>query len=210
MYERKEEGFKFSKRLSAEAAKLTELSEDKLYEMIGEALFAQELLKDPSKFLGGEWKKTIISKTRRLDSRKKGKVFVNKLRGRMFKKICVEAQACKWEKHVLSDTKGLVEMLAPLIGSIIGFTIPAITISVAIIVTKKGIRKFCKCPPAYGERAQKLQKAEIFAELLEPESDEWQVAYAKDLEEERKLIEAGFEHVRYSERDGVAIYRRRK
>ncbi len=206
----KEEGFKLSKRLSAEAAKLTELSEDKLYEMIGEALFAQELLKDPSKFLGGEWKKTIISKTRRLDSRKKGKVFVNKLKGRMFKKICVEAQACKWEKRVLSDPRGLVEMLVPLIGSIIGFTIPAITISVAIIVTKMGIRKFCKCPPAYGERAQKLQKAEIFAELLEPESDEWQVAYAKDLEEERKLIEAGFEHVRYSERDGVAIYRRRK
>lgn len=47
----KEEGFKLSKRLSAEVAKLTKLSEDRLYEMIGEALLAQELLKKPTKFL---------------------------------------------------------------------------------------------------------------------------------------------------------------
>ncbi len=65
-----------------------------------------------------------------------------------FKKICVEAQACRWEKHVLSDTKGLVATLVPLIGSIVGFTIPGITIAVAIIVAKIGIRKFCKCPSA--------------------------------------------------------------
>ncbi len=36
----------------------------------------------------------------------------------------------------------------------------------------------------------------------------WQVAYAKNLEEETKLTEAGFEYVRYSEKDGVAIYRK--
>jgi len=30
------------------------------------------------------------------------------------------------------------------------------------------------------------------------------------LEEEGKLIEAGFEYVRYSEKDEVAIYRKRK
>jgi hypothetical protein len=35
-------------------------------------------------------------------------------------------------------------------------------------------------------------------------------ARAKNLEEESKLIEAGFEYVRYSERDEVAIYRKRK
>ena len=144
----KEEGFRLSKRLSAEVAKLTKLSEDRLYEMIGEALLAQELLKKPTKFLESEGIKILMSKTRKADSRKKGKIFLNKLRGRMFKKICVEAQACKWEKHVLKDTKGLVETLVPLVGSIIGFTIPAITISVAIIVTKRGIREFCKCPPA--------------------------------------------------------------
>ncbi len=150
MYEEvvgKEEGFKLSKRLSAEAAKLTKLSEDRLYEMIGEALLAQELLKKPTKFLESEGIKGLLYKTRKVDSRKRGKIFVNKLRGKMFKKICVEGQACKWEKHVLEDKKGLVAALVPLIGSIIGFTIPAITISVAIIVTKRGIRKFCKCPP---------------------------------------------------------------
>ena len=144
----KEEEFKPSKRLSAEASKLTKLSEDKLFEMIGEALLAQEVLKRPLEFLKSEGIKSVMSKTRKEDARKKGEIFVNKLRGRMFKKICVEAQACKWQKHVLDDKKGLVVTLVPLIGSIIGFTIPAITIAVAIIVTKRGIKKFCKCPPA--------------------------------------------------------------
>lgn len=144
----KEEEFKLSKRLSAEVEKLTKLTVDRLYEMIGEALLAQELLKKPTKFRASEGIKILMSETRKADSRKKGKIFVNKLRGRMFKKICVEAQACKWEKHVLEDTKGLVETLVSLVGAIVGFTIPVIPISVAIIVTKRGIREFCKCPPA--------------------------------------------------------------
>ena len=42
------------------------------------------------------------------------------------------------------------------------------------------------------------------------ESDDWHVAHARNLEEENKLIEAGFEYVRYSEKDEVAIYRKRK
>jgi len=49
--------------------------------------------------------------------------------------------------------------------------------------------------------------------VLQDESfgnEEWHVAVAKNLEEEKKLIEVGFEFVRYSERDGVAIYRKRK
>jgi hypothetical protein len=36
------------------------------------------------------------------------------------------------------------------------------------------------------------------------------VATAQNLEEEKKLIEAGFEFIRYSEKDNVAIYRKRK
>ena len=36
------------------------------------------------------------------------------------------------------------------------------------------------------------------------------VAHATNLEEENKLIEAGFEFIRYSEKDQVAIYRKRK
>lgn len=74
MYEEvvgKEEEFKLSKRLSAEAAKLTKLGEDRLYEMIGEALLAQELLKKPMKFLESEGIRTVMDKTRKADSRKR-------------------------------------------------------------------------------------------------------------------------------------------
>ena len=45
---------------------------------------------------------------------------------------------------------------------------------------------------------------------LDSENDEWHVAHARNLEEENKLGEAGFEYVRYSEKDEVAIYRKRK
>jgi hypothetical protein len=41
------------------------------------------------------------------------------------------------------------------------------------------------------------------------ESDEYHTAHAKTLEEEGKLIESGFEYVRYAEGDAVAIYRKR-
>jgi len=50
----------------------------------------------------------------------------------------------------------------------------------------------------------------MYTQLLNFESDESQVVHAKNLEEESKLVEAGFEYVRYSEKDGVAIYRKRK
>lgn len=46
--------------------------------------------------------------------------------------------------------------------------------------------------------------------LLDFENVEWHVAHATNLKEEGKLIEAGFEFVRYSEKDEVAIYRKRK
>jgi hypothetical protein len=36
------------------------------------------------------------------------------------------------------------------------------------------------------------------------------VAHAKTLAEEDELIKAGFEFVRYDEKEGVAIYRKRK
>jgi hypothetical protein len=41
--------------------------------------------------------------------------------------------------------------------------------------------------------------------LLDSENDEWHAAHARNIEEENKLIEAGFEYVRYSEKDEVAI-----
>ncbi len=57
---------------------------------------------------------------------------------------------------------------------------------------------------------KQLKNTEIYTQLINFESDEWNVAHAKDLDEESKLIEAGFEYVRYSDRDEVAIYRKRK
>jgi hypothetical protein len=46
--------------------------------------------------------------------------------------------------------------------------------------------------------------------LINFESDEWHVANAKNLDEENKLIEAGFEYLRYSNKDEAVIYRKRK
>ena len=57
---------------------------------------------------------------------------------------------------------------------------------------------------------KKIENTDIYTHLVNFEGDEWHVAVAKDLEEEKKLIEVGFEFVRYSEKDGVAIYRKRK
>lgn len=59
-------------------------------------------------------------------------------------------------------------------------------------------------------RHKKLQNTDFYTQLLNFESDEWHVAHATNLEEENKLIEAGFEYVRYSEKDEVAIYRKPK
>jgi len=57
---------------------------------------------------------------------------------------------------------------------------------------------------------KQLKNTEICTHLINFESDEWNVAHAKDLKEEDKLVEAGFEYVRYCEKDEVAIYRKRK
>jgi hypothetical protein len=50
----------------------------------------------------------------------------------------------------------------------------------------------------------------VYTQLLNFESDEWDVSYAKNLEEEDKLIEAGFEFVRYDTKEELEIYRKRK
>jgi hypothetical protein len=42
------------------------------------------------------------------------------------------------------------------------------------------------------------------------ENDAYNVAHPATLEEENKLIEAGFEYVRYSKKHEVAIYRKPK
>lgn len=57
---------------------------------------------------------------------------------------------------------------------------------------------------------KKLENTDLYTQLINFESDEWHVATAQNLKEEKKLIEAGFEFVRYSEKDKVALYRKRK
>ena len=57
---------------------------------------------------------------------------------------------------------------------------------------------------------KKLENTDMYTQLISFESDEWHVSHARNLEEESKLIEAGFEYVRYSDKDGVAVYRKRK
>ena len=47
---------------------------------------------------------------------------------------------------------------------------------------------------------KRLENTDLYTQLINFESDEWHVATAKNLEEEKKLIEAGFEFVRYSEK----------
>lgn len=57
---------------------------------------------------------------------------------------------------------------------------------------------------------KKLENTELYTHLINFESDEWHVAHASDIDEESKLLEAGYEYVRYSAKDSIAIYRKRK
>ena len=57
---------------------------------------------------------------------------------------------------------------------------------------------------------KQIKNPEVYTHLINFERDDYHVAFAKTLEEEKELIEAGFEFVRYSEKDEVAIYRKRK
>lgn len=57
---------------------------------------------------------------------------------------------------------------------------------------------------------KKLENTDFYTQLINFEINDWHVAQARNLEEESKLIEEGFEYVRCSERDQVAIYRKRK
>jgi len=55
-----------------------------------------------------------------------------------------------------------------------------------------------------------IENTEIYTHLVNFGSEEYHTAFAKTLGEEDKLIQEGFEFVRFSEKDQVAIYRKRK
>ena len=50
----------------------------------------------------------------------------------------------------------------------------------------------------------------IYTQLVDFKDEEYHVAHAINLKDENKLIEAGFEYVRYSEKHEVAIYKNPK
>jgi site-specific recombinase XerC len=50
----------------------------------------------------------------------------------------------------------------------------------------------------------------IYTQLVNFKNNEYHVSHAKSLEEKNKLIEAGFEYVRYSHKGEVAIYKKPK
>lgn len=55
-----------------------------------------------------------------------------------------------------------------------------------------------------------IENTMIYTQLINFERDEWHVTHAENLEEEDKAIQAGFEFVRFDEKENVAIYRKRK
>lgn len=57
---------------------------------------------------------------------------------------------------------------------------------------------------------KKIDNTMIYTHLIDFQNDEYYVKHAKNLEEESKLLESGFEFVRFSIENNVAIYRKRK
>jgi integrase len=57
---------------------------------------------------------------------------------------------------------------------------------------------------------KRIENTELYTHLVSFGSEEYHTAFAKTLNEEDKLIQEGFEFVRFSEKDQVAIYRKRK
>ena len=57
---------------------------------------------------------------------------------------------------------------------------------------------------------KQLENTEIYTHLVEFESNEYHVAHAKTIEEEDKLVESGFQFIRYDQNSQISIYRKRK
>jgi len=57
---------------------------------------------------------------------------------------------------------------------------------------------------------EQIKNTEVYTHLINFERDDYYVVFAKTLKDEKELIVAGFEFVRYSEKDEIAIYRKRK
>jgi hypothetical protein len=162
------ERMEVTEKMISEAVKLIELDEDDLYERLGLSFMLSENLKEtdikihnimkharaaPTK---DEYQKDLHMRmsqlteilqllTLRKESIKKGKRYFEKYRKILFQKICVEKEACKWSKEVLGDVQSLLSAVIPLVGTVLGKAVPALVITVAVLIIKWGIIKFCKC-----------------------------------------------------------------
>lgn len=107
----------------------------------GVRLFKMEFIRALTEDLTKEGERPIAE-----NLTKKGEAYFKRFRRKLFQRICVEKEACKWRKELLGDSKPLLRELIPLVGIALGFTVPAIAITVTILIVKWGIIKFCKCP----------------------------------------------------------------
>ena len=57
---------------------------------------------------------------------------------------------------------------------------------------------------------KRIENTEIYTEGVAFDNDEWIVKRPLTREEEDKLIEAGFQYVRYDEKERTPIYRKAK
>jgi len=145
---------KFSNEEATSAAKLAELSEDELYQRLSMIFALETTMKIPRraarlKVRGLESKKFRATRVFTFDiqyHRESGRAYFKRIEKKLFKKICIEKSACKWEKNTLEDVVKLAAALLPLVYSTIAGVSTATIILVTGIIIKRGIRKFCKCP----------------------------------------------------------------
>jgi len=57
---------------------------------------------------------------------------------------------------------------------------------------------------------KRIDNTEIYTHLIEFENDEWTVRRPQTSKEEDELIEADFQYVRYDDKEGYPIYKKRK
>jgi uncharacterized protein YacL (UPF0231 family) len=60
------------------------------------------------------------------------------------------------------------------------------------------------------EQHASASNTEIYTHLIEFENDEWTVRRPQTSKEEDELIEADFQYVRYDDKEGCPIYKKRK
>jgi CRISPR/Cas system CSM-associated protein Csm4 (group 5 of RAMP superfamily) len=133
--------FKVSNDLIRQGMELYQKPEEEIYKLMGENLRTPE--EKAAKALA--W--SPVDKANK---------WLEKHRDKLYKTLCVDNQACKWEKDTLDDLQKLLEKMSAVIGPVVSVLVPAgisaaavgaLVIFVAVLIAKWGIRKFCKCPP---------------------------------------------------------------